>query len=173
MTGFPAQHSDDKLGSDFAELARSVKRAGLLQRRYTYYAVRITVNGLLLAAGGVAFVLLGDSWWQLFIAVFFAVMFTQSAFIGHDAGHQQILSTQRGNNLVGQVHSAITGISYGWWVGKHNQHHANPTTRRKTPTSRSPRSRSVTSSPTPSADCSAGWPSTRRSCSSRCWWPRR
>lgn len=126
MTASPAQPPDDKLGSDFAKLSRSIKRAGLLQRRYTYYAVRITVNILLLAAGACAFVLLGDSWWQLLTAVFFAVMLTQSAFIGHDAGHRQILDTRRGNNLVGQVHSTITGISYEWWVGKHNQHHANP-----------------------------------------------
>ena len=44
----------------------------------------------LLAAGWTAFVLLGDSWWQLVVAVFLAVVFTQIGFIGHDAGHRQI-----------------------------------------------------------------------------------
>ncbi|MBA8823508.1 fatty acid desaturase [Saccharopolyspora lacisalsi] len=126
MTTSHVQPSAGKHGSDFAELARSIKRSGLLQRRYTPYAVRITVNVLLLAAGSVAFVLLGDSWWQLLTAVFFAGMFTQFAFVGHDAGHNQILRTRRGNNIIGYAHSAVAGISYGWWVGKHNQHHANP-----------------------------------------------
>ncbi|MDQ3579535.1 MAG: acyl-CoA desaturase, partial [Actinomycetota bacterium] len=27
---------------------------------------------------------------------------------------------------LGYLHSGITGISYQWWVGKHNKHHANP-----------------------------------------------
>jgi fatty acid desaturase len=88
--------------------------------------VRVAVNVLLLVAGGVAFVLLGDSWWQLLLAVFFAVVFTQFAFIGHDAGHKQIFKSQRGNDLVGYAHGAVTGISYEWWVEKHNRHHANP-----------------------------------------------
>ncbi|GGM48559.1 fatty acid desaturase [Longimycelium tulufanense] len=113
-------------GSDFAELARLVRRAGLLRRRYGYYAARITVNVVLLAAGAVVFVLLGDSWWQLLTAVFFAVVFTQLAFVGHDAGHRQIFRSRRANDLVGHIHGVLTGISYRWWVSKHNRHHANP-----------------------------------------------
>ena len=116
----------EKRASDFAELSRWIKRAGLLRRRYGYYAARIAVNGVLFAAGVAAFVLLGDSWWQLGVAAFFAVMFTQFAFIGHDAGHKQIFRSRRHNDIVGLVHGALTGISYRWWVGKHNQHHANP-----------------------------------------------
>jgi fatty acid desaturase len=113
-------------GSDFAELSRWVKKAGLLRRRYGYYAARIAVNVLLLAAGGVAFVLLGDSWWQLLTAVFLAVVFTQFGFMGHDAGHRQIFASGRANDVMGYTHGAITGFSYQWWVGKHNRHHANP-----------------------------------------------
>ncbi|WP_158895881.1 fatty acid desaturase family protein [Amycolatopsis anabasis] len=112
--------------SDFAELSRQVKRVGLLQRRYGYYTLRIAVNILLFGAGGVAFVLLGDSWWQLLTAVFFAVVLTQFAFIGHDAGHRQIFRSRWRNDVVGRAHGALTGISYRWWVGKHNRHHANP-----------------------------------------------
>lgn len=126
MTASPEPFTNGRRGSDFSELSRWIKHAGLLQRRYGYYAARITVNVLLLAAGVVAFVLGGDSWWQLLTAVFLAVVFTQFSFIGHDAGHQQIFRSRRGNDLVGHSHSAITGISYQWWVGKHNRHHANP-----------------------------------------------
>ncbi len=126
MTTSPLPPSQGTRGSDFAELSRYVKDAGLLRRRYGYYAVRITVNTLLLAAGITALVLIGDSWWQLLTAVFFAGVLTQFAFVGHDAGHRQILATRRGNDVVGRVHGVVTGISYGWWVGKHNRHHANP-----------------------------------------------
>jgi fatty acid desaturase len=72
------------------------------------------------------FVLLGDSWWQLLAAVLLAGVFTQFAFIGHDAGHGQIFGSRRDNDVVGYLHGVITGISYEWWVDKHNRHHANP-----------------------------------------------
>jgi fatty acid desaturase len=113
-------------GSEFAELSRWVKSAGLLRRRYGYYALRIAVNVAMLAAGAVGFVLLGDSWWQLFVAAYLAIVFTQFGFMGHDAGHRQIFGSRRANDLVGHAHGAITGFSYQWWVGKHNRHHANP-----------------------------------------------
>jgi fatty acid desaturase len=118
--------ADSRRGSDFAELSRGIKQAGLLRRRYGYYAVRITLNVALLAVGVAGFLFLGDSWWQLATAVLFAVVFTQFAYVGHDAGHRQIFASRRRNDLIGYVHAAVTGFSYRWWVDKHNRHHANP-----------------------------------------------
>jgi fatty acid desaturase len=113
-------------GSDFAELSRQIKQAGLLRRRYRYYAVKITANVALLAAAIWMFVILGNSWWQLLTAVVFAVVLTQFAYVGHDAGHRQIFASRRANDIAGYAHAAVTGISYRWWVNKHNRHHANP-----------------------------------------------
>jgi len=111
---------------DYAELSRVIRGAGLLRRRYGYYAVRISLNILAFAGGWVGFVYLGNSWWQLFLAAFFAVMFAQLSFIGHDAGHRQIFRNQQINNLVGVCHGGLVGLSYGWWIDQHNRHHANP-----------------------------------------------
>lgn len=113
-------------GSDFSELVRMVKQRGLLDPRRAYYAAKMAVNSAMLAIGAVVFVLLGDSWWQVATAVVLAGVFTQLAFVGHDAGHRQIFRSRRANDLVGLVHGCMTGISYGWWVGKHRRHHANP-----------------------------------------------
>jgi fatty acid desaturase len=124
--GIAVQRPEQGRGSDYAELSRWVKRAGLLRRRYGYYMVRIGFNVALLAGCVAALVLLGSSWWQLVTAVVFAAVFTQFAFVGHDAGHRQIFAARWRNDLVGYVHAAVTGISYQWWVGKHNRHHANP-----------------------------------------------
>lgn len=112
--------------SDFAQLAAQIKQAGLLARRRGYYFTRIGVNLVVYAAAWVAFALLGDSWWQLAVAVVLAAMSTQLAFIGHDAGHKQIFASRRWNEITGYVHSGLVGVSYDWWVGKHNRHHANP-----------------------------------------------
>jgi fatty acid desaturase len=114
-------------GSDYAQLSRMVKRAGLLRRRPVYYSLKIGLNLVLLAAGWAAFAVLGRSWWQMLVAVFLAVMFTQTGFIGHDAGHRQITGSKRTDGLIGRIHgNLLIGLSYGWWVAKHNRHHAHP-----------------------------------------------
>jgi fatty acid desaturase len=113
--------------SEYTRLSGQIKQAGLLDRRRGWYAAEIGLNLGLLAAGGVAFVLLGDSWWQLVTAAYLAVVFTQLTFVGHDAGHRQIFRSRRANDLVGLVHgNLLVGISFGWWVPKHNAHHSNP-----------------------------------------------
>ena len=121
-------------GSDYADLMRRVRRAGLLDRRRGYYLTKIAVTGGLLAAGWTGFVLLGDTWWQLAVAGFLAVAFTQIGFIGHDAGHRQIFGSKRANYIVGLLHGNLAiGLSYGWWVDKHNRHHAHPNDEDKDP----------------------------------------
>jgi fatty acid desaturase len=113
--------------SEYTQLSRQIKQAGLLDRRHGYYTAKLILNLVLLAAGGAAFVALEDSWWQLLTAAYLAVVFTQLAFVGHDAGHRQIFRSRRANNLVGLVHAnLLVGISFGWWVGKHDRHHSNP-----------------------------------------------
>jgi len=112
---------------EYTQLSRQIKQAGLLERRRGWYLVRIGANLMLLAVGGVAVVVLGRSWWQLLTAAYLAVVFTQIAFVGHDAGHRQIFRSRRANDLVGLLHANLgVGVSFDWWVGKHNRHHSNP-----------------------------------------------
>jgi fatty acid desaturase len=116
-------------GSAYAQLSRQVKQAGLLARRPHHYTWRIAVTTVLLAAGWAAFLLVGNSWWQLAVAVFLAVMFTQVGFLGHDAGHRQISGSRRVSYILGVLLGNLgIGLSYGWWVDKHNRHHAHPNT---------------------------------------------
>jgi fatty acid desaturase len=112
--------------SQYTQLSRQIKQAGLLDRRHGYYTAKLILN-LVLLAGGAAFVAVEDSWWQLVTAAYLAVVFTQIAFVGHDAGHRQIFRSRRANNLIGLVHAnLLVGISFGWWVPKHDRHHSNP-----------------------------------------------
>ncbi len=125
---------DDRRGSDFAALCREIKHAGLLERAPARYVLRIALTLLLFAGGWVAFGFLGQSWWQLGIAAFLAVMFTQVAFVGHDAGHRQIFRSRRANDVAGLLHgNLLIGLSFGWWKVKHNKHHANPNHSEKDP----------------------------------------
>ena len=113
--------------SEYTQLSRQIKQAGLLDRRRGWYLARIGLNLALLAGGWVAFAMLGASWWQLLIAVYLAVVFTQLAFIGHDAVHRQLFRSRRANDQVGLIHAnLLVGVSFEWWVAKHNRHHTNP-----------------------------------------------
>jgi fatty acid desaturase len=113
--------------SDFTALARQVRLAGLLDRRTRSYLVRITVTLAAYALVWAAMVRIGDSWYQTIAAVVLGIVFTQVAFLGHDAGHQQIFASRGANDRLGQLlGNLLTGLSYGWWLGKHNRHHVNP-----------------------------------------------
>jgi fatty acid desaturase len=116
-------------GTDYARLSRQIRQAGLMDRRLGSYAWRTGITVTLLAAGWAAFALVGNSWWQLAVAVFLAIMFTQVGFLGHDAGHRQVCGSRRASYILGILLGNLgIGLSYGWWVGKHNRHHANPNT---------------------------------------------
>ena len=100
--------------------------------------------------------LIGDSWWQLLVAVFLALVFTQIGFLGHDAGHRQIFGSRRANYVLGVLHGNLAiGLSYGWWVDKHNRHHAHPNQEARTRTSRSAR---WPSPPARRSDAAGPWP---------------
>ncbi|MFI6243034.1 fatty acid desaturase family protein [Micromonospora sp. NPDC050795] len=121
-------------GSAYAELSRLVRGVGLLDRHPRRYAARLTVLLGCLVLMGVVFVRLGSSWWQTATATGVAVLLAQVAFLGHDAGHRQVFRSRRANDVLGLIcANLMTGISYGWWVDKHNRHHAHPNTEGRDP----------------------------------------
>lgn len=84
---------------------------------------------LLIALGGAiaGFILLGDSWFQLLIAGALGLIFTQFAFLAHEASHRQVFESGPANDRAGRAIAAgVVGISYAWWMTKHTRHHANP-----------------------------------------------
>src|SRR6478736_7823188 len=111
----------------YAGLATVIRESGLLRRRYGYYWTKLALVPIVTAATVAAFVLIGDSWWQLITAAVFAFVFTQIAFLGHDAAHRQIFRSGRWNDWASLViGNLFVGMSYGWWQHKHTRHHANP-----------------------------------------------
>ena len=100
---------------------------GLLDRRPAYYRVKITLTIFAYFAAWTLFVIVGNSWKALAVAPLVGLMCTQLGFIGHDAGHNQVFGSRRRNRMLGlTVGNALIGLSFGWWVPKHNAHHAHP-----------------------------------------------
>jgi fatty acid desaturase len=117
----------DPATASFRALARQVRAMGLLDRRTGYYRVKITLTIFAFFAGWALFVVVGNSWTTLAVAPLVGMMFTQLGFIGHDAGHNQVFGTRRRNHVLGLIAgNALIGLSFGWWVPKHNAHHAHP-----------------------------------------------
>jgi fatty acid desaturase len=114
-------------GSSFTALTRQVHELGLMRRRFDYYWAKLIGVVLIIAAWVVAFIWIGDSWWQLASAGVLAVIMTQTAFLGHDAAHRQIFKSGKWNDWVSLIiANLLVGLSYGWWQNKHNRHHARP-----------------------------------------------
>ena len=112
---------------DFRTLSKNIRAAGLLDRRLGNYWVRVVLTVAAFSAAWAGVFLLGSSWSVLGIAAVLGLISTQLGFIGHDAGHRQIFTSPRANRLLGLVvGNGLIGLSYGWWVPKHNAHHAHP-----------------------------------------------
>lgn len=110
----------------FMEVSAVVKAAGLLRRARWYY-VLVGLALLALLGGCIAgFVLLGESWFQLLIAGALGIVFTQVAFIAHEAGHRQVLAGGKSNTRLARLLAGLVGLSYSWWDSKHSRHHGNP-----------------------------------------------
>ena len=116
-----------RASSSYTELAQLVRAGGLMSRRYVYYWGQFVCGSLALAGLVLAMVWLGNSWFQLIVAGLIGLVLSQFGFFGHDAAHRQIFKSAAWNEWTARlVSGALLGLSYGWWRGKHNSHHAAP-----------------------------------------------
>ena len=111
----------------YPEAVGAVRAAGLMNRRIGPYLVLFAINVMGLLAVLTALLVWHHSWWLLTWAAVLAVVSVQIGFLGHDIAHRQVSRRARTANLLGLLHAnLLSGLSYGWWVDKHNAHHANP-----------------------------------------------
>ncbi|HWH26366.1 MAG TPA: acyl-CoA desaturase [Pseudolysinimonas sp.] len=113
--------------SDYRDLSATIHDMGLMERRHGWYLARCVILIAAYVGGFFALFSLGSSPWQLLLAVYFAALFTQTAFLAHDGAHKQIFSSGTRNEWFSRVTGNLfVGLSYGWWMTKHSRHHANP-----------------------------------------------
>ena len=111
----------------YTKVSQVVRETGLLERTPWFYILVATAITLGFAGAITGFVLLGDSWFQLLIAAALGILFTQVAFLSHEAAHRTILKSGRANDMLGLIiGNGIVGMSRDWWGSKHTRHHANP-----------------------------------------------
>lgn len=114
-------------GSDYAELKQSMKSKGLLDKQPVYYIYRIALLSGALILGISVLLLVHVLWLQLLDAVYLAIVSTQIGLLSHEAGHRQMFHRLWKHDLLGLVGgNLLLGMSYAWWVDKHNAHHSRP-----------------------------------------------
>jgi fatty acid desaturase len=113
--------------TEYSELLRRVREAGLLRRRSGFYAALFGGLTVALAAVVCGVFLLGDSWWQLLLAAGLGLVLAQLGFLAHEAAHREVFESGRANDWAGRlVGDLLVGMSFSWWKDGHNRHHANP-----------------------------------------------
>jgi fatty acid desaturase len=119
--------SDETSSGTFAELKQLMKKRGLLEKQPAYYTFRIVLLLSLLVIGAAFLLLVHIFWLQLLNAVFLAFVFTQIGLLGHEAGHRQMFHRSWKHDVVSLLGgNLLIGMSYAWWLDKHNRHHSHP-----------------------------------------------
>jgi len=113
--------------NDYAELKKLIKQERLLDKQPVYYTYKLISTLSMLALSVTLLFVVHNFWFQLANAVLLAVASAQLGFLGHDGGHRQIFHATRKNEILTLITgNLLIGMSNGWWLDKHNAHHAHP-----------------------------------------------
>jgi fatty acid desaturase len=112
--------------NEFAELKWLLMQQGLFDKQPLYYTGKVLQILICFGLGVGILITTPGFWLQLLNAAFLAFVFTQIAFIGHDAGHRQIFQSSQKTTALGLLCTLLTAVSYSWWIKKHTQHHRHP-----------------------------------------------
>src|ERR1700686_5406665 len=116
-----APDSGTKNEREYAILKRRIQDAGLLDKNPGYYALSITTNVVVWTFCLVLVFTVGAVWAQALAAVALGLVSVQLGFQLHDSGHRQMFASPGKNAFVGLLTAnLLLGVSYGWWVEKHN-----------------------------------------------------
>jgi fatty acid desaturase len=120
-----ATHSSQR---EFSELCRHIKGSGLLERKSASRWLRAVIVLALLALVSAGMVVWHTSLVaQIIDGIILGFAFMQIGFLMHDVGHRQIIRAATPNRIAGLFFANLmVGVSFSWWVDKHNRHHRNP-----------------------------------------------
>jgi fatty acid desaturase len=131
--------SHQKAGASlYSELLARVKAEGLLAKNPAFYIKRFVAISLISLALWGAVTTIGIAHWSWVLAIPLAMLLgicaAQFGFIAHEASHRQTFLSNKKNDLFGKISANLfAGLSYGFWMKKHNQHHKTPNQIHKDP----------------------------------------
>jgi fatty acid desaturase len=121
--------------TNFNEVLTRVKAAGLMTKKPSFYMIRLAVISGLAAGLWTAGAFIGQAFnenpvWIIAgfaVAGLLGILSAQYGFIAHEAAHRQVFRGNKANDWLGLILANLfAGLSYGFWMKKHNQHHKVP-----------------------------------------------
>lgn len=120
----------------YSQVLQRVTAEGLLEKRPSFYIKRLVVITAfsLTVWAGVAWTAVMLSQGNLWLAslalplmILQGILAAQYGFIAHEAAHKQVFASPKLNEIFGiGLANGLAGLSYGFWLKKHNRHHAKP-----------------------------------------------
>jgi fatty acid desaturase len=123
---------ENKTISHYTEILNRVKNAGLLKKTPMFYINRLIVITLINLALWIGLYFISTTsngliWLSLPVVMLLGVFSAQYGFIGHEAAHRQIFNNNKLNDATGIILANLfAGLSYSFWIRKHNRHHNKP-----------------------------------------------
>jgi fatty acid desaturase len=124
-----------KSTTHFNQILAQVRAAGLLSKKPSFYIIRLIVltiaaAGFWTLSGYLAALSQENKLWLIAAFVLVAglgVLSAQYGFIAHEASHRQVFRNNKANDWTGLLLANLfAGLSYGFWLRKHNKHHQRP-----------------------------------------------
>ncbi|CAO2835549.1 unnamed protein product [Amaranthus hypochondriacus] len=113
-----------EMSKDYRKLHNELSKMGLFDRK-GHIVIYAFISIFILFTLSVYGVICSDNVFvHLGCGALLGMAWIQSAYLGHDSGHYQIMSSP-GYNKVAQIltGNCLTGISMAWWKWTHNTHH--------------------------------------------------
>jgi fatty acid desaturase len=121
--------------TNFNRILTQVRDAGLLAKKPSFYVIRLAVltviaSALWVLGGFIASLSAQNQLWMIAAFVLvggLGIVSAQYGFIAHEASHRQVFRNNKLNDWTGLfLANLFAGLSYGFWLRKHNKHHQRP-----------------------------------------------
>lgn len=113
-----------EISKDYRRLASEFSKLGLFEEKGHGIMCSLTCVAIMLFIAFYGVLCCESFWVHMGCGFLLGFLWIQSAFVGHDSGHYQVMTSPKYNRL-GQVlaGNCLTGISIAWWKWTHNAHH--------------------------------------------------
>lgn len=122
--GFLIDYQVSEISKDYRELLGDLKKAGMFQNYLSDYVLTVLFMVAMMGACIVGVVFYEGFWVHVGCGIILGLVWIQSAFIGHDSGHSELVGHKKIDKFIQLfAGNGLTGIGMGWWKRSHNVHH--------------------------------------------------
>lgn len=117
----------EKFERAYAALHETALSKGFFNRALLPPLTHTAVSLAMIAGGLYLLWLLEHTAFRMGATLLFSMGFVQASLVGHDIAHRQVFRSRRAYDAFGTLYwNFLLGVSFRYWVSKHDRHHAHP-----------------------------------------------